>query len=728
MSADWQESRGWRFDTAHDRLRRGPSFPASSPRDDGSASALAERDATLAAKSPERARLQDAIGRTRDYLFSIQHDDGFWCGELEGDTILESEYILLLTHLGRGQSEQSLRCANYLRQQQQPDGSWGNYPGGPIEISASVKAYFALKIVGDSADAEHMVRARNAILAAGGAERVNSFTRFYLALLGVISYEQCPAVPPEVVLLPKWMPFNIYEMSAWSRTIIVPLSLMWAFRPVTKLSSEQGIRELFVRTPEELPASMPKCEQLDSLTNKTLIDWEAFFRRVDAGLKLIDRLRIRPLRKRAIQKATKWILDRFADSDGLGAIFPPIVWSIVALRCLGYSDDSPEVQSQLIELERLTISEEDSDRLQPCKSPVWDTAIATIALRDADVPPEHPALQQSVRWLLSQEIRQRGDWAERDTKTEPAGWAFEFRNAFYPDVDDTGMVCIALSRCLPEHNWSADFLLDEWSWHPEDKDVAAVVAGKAEGAEDAVAQVRSMGPILSAVHRGARWILAMQSSDGGWGAFDKDNTREVFTRVPFADHNAMIDPSTADLTARMIEMFAGLGVSIDHPAVQRGLKFVWSKQEHDHCWYGRWGVNYLYGTWQVIVGLTQIGIPTTDPRIRRAVEWLKARQQRNGGWGETIRSYDEPSLRGQGETTASQTAWALLGLIAAGEGHSDAAQRGAEYLLRTQLPDGTWHEAPWTGTGFPKVFYLKYHLYRIYFPLMALGRFAKVAG
>ncbi len=726
MSSDWLESRGKRFDPAHPRFERAPSFITSPDRPGRAADGVEELDASLSSQAPDRVRLHDAIGRTRDYLLSIQHEEGFWCGELEGDTILESEYVLLLTHLGRGQSTPAVRCANYIRQQQLSDGGWSIYPGGPLEISASVKAYFALKIVGDSLEAEHMVRARQAILAAGGAEKVNSFTRFYLALLGVISYEQCPAVPPEVVLLPKWMPFNISEMSAWSRTIIVPLSLMWAFRPVTRVSPEQSIRELFVTSPEQLPACMPKCEQLDVLTKKTLIDWEAFFRGVDATLKTIDRWRIRPLRQRAIRKATEWMIERFADSDGLGAIFPPIVWSVVALRCLGHKDDSELVQSQMRELERLTISEGDTDRLQPCKSPVWDTAIATIALRDAEVPPEHPALRQSIQWLLSQEIRCKGDWAARDSQTEPSGWAFEFRNAFYPDVDDTGMVCIALSRCLPEYNWSADFLLDDWSPHPEDKDVAAVIAGKADNTSEAVAQIQFIGPIANAIHRGARWVMAMQSRDGGWGAFDKDNTRELFTRVPFADHNAMIDPSTADLAARMVEMFAGLNVAADHPAILRATNYVWSKQEHDHCWYGRWGVNYIYGTWQVLVGLIKIGTPTTDSRIRRAVEWLKAKQQRNGGWGETIRSYDEPSLRGQGETTPSQTAWALLGLIAAGEGHSAEARRGIDYLIRTQLPDGTWHESNWTGTGFPKVFYLKYHLYRIYFPLMALGRFAKV--
>ncbi len=728
MSSDWRESRGLRFDPAHLRLGRGPSIRKVTSPTDATNEAVTALDEALAVNSPERARLSNAIGRTRDYLVSIQHEDGFWCGELEGDSILESEYILLLTHLGRGRSEPSLRAANYIRQQQRPDGGWAIYPGGPLEVSASVKAYFALKIVGDLPEAEHMVRARRAILAAGGAEKVNSFTRFYLALLGVISYEQCPAVPPEVVLLPTWMPFNIYEMSAWSRTIIVPLSLMWAFRPITAVPTEQSIRELFVASPEKLSAHMPKCDQLDALQKRTWIDWEAFFRRVNSFLKLMERCRIRPLRRRALRKAAAWMTERLADSDGLGAIFPPIIWSVVALRCLGHTDDSELVQSQMRELERLTISEGDTDHLQPCKSPVWDTALATIALRDAAMPPEHPALQQSIRWLLSQEIRRRGDWAVRDGETDASGWAFEFRNAFYPDIDDTGMVLIALSRCLPEHDWSADFLLDDWSLHPEDRDVAAVIAGKAVCSEAAIAQVKSLSPMLQAMHRGARWVLAMQSKDGGWGAFDADNAREVFTRVPFADHNAMIDPSTADLTARMVEMFAGLNVPIDHPAIQRALNFVWSKQEHDHCWYGRWGVNYIYGTWQTLVGLTKIGVSTTDPRIRRAVEWLKVKQQRCGGWGETIRSYDEPALRGQGEVSASQTAWAILGLLAAGEGRSEEVRRGVEHLLRTQQPDGTWDEPTWTGTGFPKVFYLKYHLYRIYFPLMALGRYARVAN
>jgi squalene-hopene/tetraprenyl-beta-curcumene cyclase len=714
MSSGWLGSQRMRFD--QERL---DSYQVADDEFDPDLMAAA-------GVTPEIQRLGQAITRTRDWLLSEQHPDGFWVGELEGDTILESEYILLLTWLGREDSEEVRRAAKYIEHQQLETGGWAIYPGGPLEMSASVKAYWTLKIAGHSVEEEQMQRAKAAILAAGGAECVNSFTRFYLALLGQITYSQCPAVPPELILIPKWLPFNIYEMSAWSRTIIVPLSIMWAFRPCRKLSEAQSIRELFVNTPENLSSTMEPAETTDSLKRRRLFNWSRFFNGVDRSFKLIDACRIRPLRKVALKKAERWMTDRFEDSDGLGAIFPPIVWSVIALRCLGYEEDSPEVQSQLEELKNLTISEGDTDRLQPCKSPVWDTAIATIALRDAGVTPSHSKIRRTVDWLLGKEVKRSGDWRHR-TECEPSGWYFEFNNDFYPDVDDTCMVVMALSRCLPSSlQWDADFLVDDWSPHAADKDASAVLAARSAQTGSVAAQIEQMQPMLGAIHRGARWLLAMQSKDGGWGAFDRDNTRELFTQVPFADHNAMIDPSTSDLTSRMLEMFSWINVSKDHPALRRAIEFIWDDQDAEYCWYGRWGVNYLYGTWQCLVGLTRIGLPLTDARIRKAANWLKAVQQENGGWGETARSYDDPSLKGQGPTTASQTAWAMLGLISAGEAEGDAVERGVKYLLDTQQADGTWDEPWWTGTGFPKVFYLKYHLYCISFPLMALSRYARV--
>lgn len=681
----------------------------------------------VTASTEDVERLGIAVTRTRDWLLKNQASAGFWVGELEGDTILESEYILLLTWMGRGDSDEVKRAARYVEQQQLTDGGWAIYPGGPLEISASVKAYWSLKIAGHTSNEEQMVRAREAILSAGGAEKMNSFTRFYFALLGQISYDRCPAVPPELMLIPSWCPLNIYEMSAWSRTILVPLSIMWAHRPVTQLCDEWSVAELFLDGPENLPVSMPPSESLDDLKSGHSFDWQKCFRRIDWTLKLIEKLRLRPFRRRALRRATKWMLERFDESDGLGAIFPPIIWSVISLRCLGYEEESPEVQAQLDELKSLTISEGDTDRLQPCKSPVWDTAIATIALRDAGVSPGHPSMQKSVDWLLDKEVRTRGDWAKRVNCREPSGWFFEFNNRFYPDIDDTCMVVIALARCLPDSpDWHTDFLVDEWSPHDADQDASAVLSIRNVNSDIATIQVERLKPMLGAIHRGARWILAMQSRDGGWGAFDRDNAREVFTQVPFADHNAMIDPSTADLTARMLEMFSYLGLSADHPALRRALKFVWDDQDPENCWYGRWGVNYIYGTWQSLVGLTRIGVPLTDARVRRAANWLKTVQQENGGWGETPRSYDDPSLKGQGPVTASQTAWAILGLISAGEGESESVQRGIEFLLNTQNDDGTWNEDSWTGTGFPRVFYLKYHLYRISFPLMALSRYARL--
>jgi len=678
---------------------------------------------------PRDQLLSAAIRRTANYLLDRQHTEGYWLAELEGDTILESEYILLLAFLGREDSLEAKAAAEYIRQHQRPEGGWSNYPGGPLEVSVSVKAYFALKLTGHSPDAEEMVRARNAIVAAGGAEKVNSFTRYYLALLGIISYDQCPAVPPELMLIPRWMPFNIYEMSAWSRTIVIPLSLLWAYKPHRALPEQFHIDELFVDGPERLPVTMAQSDTLDDLSHKTWFDWHKQFRRLDRAFKVLERWYIRPFRKLAVRKAADWMLKRFEGSDGLGAIFPPIIWSVVALKCLGYEEDAPEVQTALDELKRLSIREGDTLRVQPCKSPVWDTSIATLALREAGVSADHPSIKGAVDWLLSKEVRRKGDWTELNSGTEPSGWFFEFNNEFYPDTDDTSMVVMALRRCLPgddDRDWSADFLLGDWSPHEADKDAVAVISSARSSRKAAFGEVESMTPQLNAIWRGARWLLAMQGKDGGWGAFDPDNNRELFTRVPFADHNAMIDPSTADLTARIVEMFALLNVSPDHPALKKAVDYVWSEQESDHCWYGRWGVNYVYGTWQTLVGLTAVGVPTIDPRIKQAADWLKSKQHASGGWGESPNTYDDPTLRGQGDPTPSQTAWALMGLMAADETDSEAVRRGVQYLLANQKEDGSWDETAFTGTGFPKVFYLRYHYYRIYFPLMALARYARL--
>ena len=531
-----------------------------------------------------------------------------------------------------------------------------------------------------------------------------------------------------MILLPLWAPFNIYEMSAWSRTIIVPLSLLWACQPCTMLPPEHQIDELYATPQKSLPRTIGGVNHEGP--TRGWINWTRFFQRVDRLIKFGERLGIKPLRKRAIQLCENWILQRLEKSDGLGAIFPPIVWTLIGLRCLGYKDDSPVIASQFAELEKLVIRDVDSHgiakvRLQPCLSPVWDTAIATIALRDAGVSRHDPAIRKSLEWILSKEVKQQGDWALRNPKLEPGGWYFEYHNEFYPDVDDTCMVLITLGRCLPEgvgQDWTMELFDDRAIQDPKGP---VVFSGRSATAEQAIAELEAAAPMVHAMRRGVRWLKAMQSRDGGWGAFDANNTREVLTKVPFADHNAMIDPSTADITARVLESFAGLGIRPDSEVHQRALDFIWKDQQPDHCWYGRWGVNYLYGTWQVIVGLVANGVSPSDPRIIKGAEWLKNHQQECGGWGETANSYDDPTLRGTGVPTASQTAWALLGLIAAGEAHSTAVARGVSYLLSTQQPDGTWNETEFTGTGFPRVFYLKYHYYALYFPLMALARYAK---
>jgi squalene-hopene/tetraprenyl-beta-curcumene cyclase len=624
-----------------------------------------------------RDMLDSALHRSTEWLLTRQDREGYWVAELEGDTILESEYILLLAFLGLETDPVCAGMARYIGDHQLADGGWAIYPGGPIDVSASVKAYFALKLVGIDPLDPSMERARRAILNAGGAAMCNSFTRFYLALLGQIPYEETPCVPPEIVLLPARLNFSLSAMSAWTRTIVVPLSIMSYFKPVRRLGDEQGIAELF-RGDQAFP----------SRRTARWFSWTNFFLGMDSALKWLDRRLPAAWRRPAVRAAHRWMLAHCEHTDGLGAIFPPMVYSIIALRSLDYDVASPEVEWALAQLRGLQISEGDRVRVQPCLSPVWDSAIATICLADAGVPSVHPAWRRAIEWLLAKEVRHRGDWQIRRPGLEPTGWHFQFHNAFYPDLDDTAMVLLGLKR--------------------------SPLSG-----EPATA---------AAIRRGVDWLLSMQNRDGGWAAYDVDIDNQVLTKLPFADHNAMLDPSCADITARVIELLGTLGYRAEHPSVARALEYLYRTQEPEGCWYGRWGVNYIYGTWQVLQGLRTIDFPMNDPRIEKAIGWLEAVQQAGGSWGETCRSYDEPGLKGTGEPTPSQTAWATLGLIAAGKASSHAVKRGIDYLVETQLADGSWGENSFTGTGFPRVFYLRYHYYRVCFPMMAIARYRAATG
>jgi len=644
-------------------------------RDGGvGARVTADRASGLPAASETFRDPHDApLQATSRWLLDRQRPDGHWVGELEGDTILESEYVLLLAFLGREAESVAVKACRYIRDLQRPDGGWSIYPGGPVELSASVKAYFALKLVGVPADDPDMVLARGAILARGGAQGCNSFTRFYLALLGQIGYDDCPTVPPELVLIPSWLNFSLAAMSAWTRTIVVPLTFMSAFKPLRDLPPGKGIAELF-RT--DLPLRPAR-------RTPNLFSWTNFFLVVDRALKAADRVAPKSWRQPGIRAAHRWMFDHFENSDGLGAIFPPMIYTVVALKCLGYEPHSAPMVWALRHLDDLLIEEDGKVRVQPCVSPVWDTAIAAIALSDARLPDDHPALLRAVRWLLAQEIRGAGDWCVRRPGVEPSGWHFQYRNELYPDIDDTAMVLLALQRSSLTND-------------PE---------------------------VVACTRRAVHWLLAMQNKDGGWAAFDVDIDNEVLTKVPFADHNAMLDPSCADITARILEILGTLGYRADHPQVARGLDYLWRTQEPEGCWYGRWGVNYVYGTWQVLQGLKALDLPMDRPELRKAADWLESVQQADGGWGETCESYDDRALMGRGETTASQTAWAVLALVSAGRARGEAVRHGVNFLREIRKADGSWDEGPYTGTGFPRVFYLKYHLYRVYFPLMALGRY-----
>ena len=624
----------------------------------------------------------NAIAAARRYLLSIQREDGHWCGELEGDTILESEYMLTMHFLGRGGEPRMRKAAEYLRRQQIASGGWAAYPEGPPEVSASAKAYFALKLVGDDSQAPHMAKARRVILELGGLDACNSFTKIYLSIFGQYDWEKCPVVPPELVLLPDAFPVSIYRMSSWSRAIVVPLSIISAYRVRCPVPEGAGIAEL--QTP---PGSPPQKRR--PRTSRQRI-WSAFFAAVDRALHEVERRRWTPLRRRALDRAEEWILARLERSDGLGAIFPPIINTILALRCRGYAADHPLVAGQVAELVKLEIEEEETLRLQPCFSPVWDTALATVALAESGVPADDSRLQRAAQWLLDREVRVPGDWQRRLPKTPPGGWYFEYENEFYPDTDDTAEVLAALAAVR----------------FPDERE-----------------ERRRQG----AIERGVAWQLAMQNSDGGWPSFDRDCDNEVLTFIPFADHNAMIDPSCEDITGRTLEAFDRAGRGGGGKAVRRAVAYLNRKQDADGTWYGRWGCNYIYGTWLALRGLAHAGEDLSRERYQRAGSWLRRHQNEDGGWGELPHSYDDPGHKGRGPSTPSQTAWALLGLFALGDTASPNVRAGLDYLLGNQGYDGSWKDEHWTGTGFPSVFYLRYHLYATYFPLWALSVYEREA-
>lgn len=637
---------------------------------------------TLRMSSPSIDRIESAVAKSSAWLVDRQHQDGYWVAELEADTTLESYFVLFRTFFGKRDDPRIPKYAKVIRESMLPEGGWSNYAHGPVDISVSVLSYFALKVAGVSADEPDMQRSRDAILRLGGATKANTYTKFHLAWFDQYGWEHVPAIPPEIMFIPTIAPINIYEMSSWSRTIFVSLSVICALKPVCPLPPECHMDELFVGGREHADLSLPR--------SKEAFSWINFFLLTNKALKIAEKFPIRAARRAALKKAEKWIIERFEASGGLGAILPAMMNSVMALKVLGYADDHPVMVEGLRELDALEIYDpaDDSVRIQPCHSPVWDTSISTYALLQCGFDPDGEPIRKAVNWMLAREVKRPGDWQIKNP-APPGGWYFEFANEFYPDVDDTIMVMTAL----------------RWASHP----------GARQEVEDAIA-------------RGLIWVRGMQNEDGGWASFDRDNDKAFLCKVPFADHNAMIDPTTADITSRTLEMLATIAPATynpQHPIVSRAIDFLKRDQCKDGSWFGRWGVNYLYGTPQVLRGLNVIGEDMSQPYVRKAVDWLVSVQQPDGGWGERCDTYENPARKGLGPSTPSQTAWALIGLLAAGEGNGASVRGGIEYLLKRQTPEGTWEEDEWTGTGFPRVFYLKYHYYRHYWPLMALGQYRR---
>jgi squalene-hopene/tetraprenyl-beta-curcumene cyclase len=620
--------------------------------------------------------IAQAISRAQENLLRQQQPDGHWCGELLVDSTLCSDYVLFMHWCGEVDAQLQQRCVRHIVKRQLLDGGWNIFHGGPSEINASVKAYFALKLAGYSTDAPFMQEARANIMRLGGIPQMNTFSKLYLALLGQFPWKYLPTIPVEMVLLPRWAPFHICKMSSWSRAMLIPLSIINHFKPTRVLPGEKQLHELYPLGTEQSDLRLPRSEPFWT--------WRNFFLRVDDVLKFLHPLRFRPMRGRALEEAEQWMLQRIGEgSDGLAAVFPAMLNSLIALRALGYSKKNPIYAKAEKDFTRLFVNDPEDFRIQPCLSPVWDTAINIIALAESGVPPEHAALQKAADWLLQKEVRVRGDWTVNNPHPEASGWAFEYNNVYYPDTDDTAMVLMALRLIRPQDRQSLDELF----------------------------------------RRAIGWQLSFQCVDGGWAAFDKNVTTPWLEDMPFADHNAILDPTCSDLTARTLELFGYIDFDPSHPSVGHALQYLIETQEDDGSWYGRWGVNYIYGTWQVLRGLRAIGQDMTQDWILRGRDWLESCQNDDGGWGETCATYENPATKGMGESTASQTAWAVMGICACGDLDRPSIQRGMRFLLSSQKPDGSWEEQQITGTGFPRVFYLKYDMYRQNFPLLALATY-----
>jgi squalene-hopene/tetraprenyl-beta-curcumene cyclase len=611
--------------------------------------------------------LLDAVTRAADALNRHQKADGHFVFELEADATIPAEYVLLEHFLDRIDPALQAKIGVYLRGIQGAHGGWPLFHDGAFNISASVKAYFALKAIGDSPDAPHMVRARDAILAAGGAERTNVFTRAQLALFGQVPWRAVPVMPLQIMLLPLWFPFHLSKVSYWSRTVIVPLLVLMALRPRAVNPRGVVIRELFRTPPEQVR---------DWIRGPYRSGWGRFFKGIDVVLRRVEPWFPLGSRQRSIQRAVEFVSERLNGDDGLGGIYPAIANSVMMFQTLGFSPDHPDAAIAWQAVRKLLVIEDESAYCQPCLSPVWDTSLAGHALAEAGVPTD-----AACDWLGPRQITEVvGDWAVRRPGLRPGGWAFQYENPHYPDVDDTAVVGMLLHR-------NGD------SAH------------------------------ATAIDRAREWVIGMQSSDGGWGAFEPENTHHYLNHIPFADHGALLDPPTADVSARCVSFLAQIGMPNEDPVMARALAYLRREQEADGSWFGRWGTNFIYGTWSVLCALNAAGIGFDDPAVRRAVDWLVRVQRPDGGWGEDEESYGDAPRGRYKESTPSQTAWAVLGLMAAGAADHPATAAGIAHLAATQRTDGEWTEAPYTAVGFPRVFYLRYHGYRLYFPLLALARY-----